>query len=554
MKRRSFYRRFRLFRVWCRSLGRPRIFLGILIFAVAAWSHVAVAIHFATNQPDDGRLYVQLARNLIEQSVFSGDAQSPFQPTLIRLPGYPVFLASVYELTGIGNDAAVRTAQGILYTVTCVFIALIAFGMTSERKQKCRAGFFAFVFSAFCPAMAIYSATLLPETLTMFFLSASVLAAVYALSARSAKSSKIWWFFAGLLSGISVLVRPDAGLFAFGIGLTLSVSVFWGKEKVSGRIIDRFFKGIVFVAAFTLPLVPWTVRNERQFGIFQPLAPAHAEMPGEFVPHGYYLWLRTWIDDSKFIGPMLWDFESKPIKLEDIPASAFASDDEHSRIAGLIAQYNNSDPDHPLEPPKRPDEAAPNETDKSSGDPGSDETADNEAGNNDSETMVETEWNLKITPDVDAAFDQIAHERIGREPWRFYIGLPAKRGAAMWFDTHSDYYPFAGELFPLKDLDENNYQHIWLPLFAGLTVLYTVLAIVGICTLLIGGRRTWIWLFLILFISVPRIIYFGTLENPEPRYLVELFVPASILAGLVLAQLRFRRDRGSVGIELKVWK
>ena len=43
--------------------------------------------------------------------------------------------------------------------------------------------------------------------------------------------------------------------------------------------------------------------------MFQPLAPQHAEAPGEFVPLGYYHWLRTWIDDARYISPMLWELE-----------------------------------------------------------------------------------------------------------------------------------------------------------------------------------------------------------------------------------------------------
>jgi len=29
-----------------------------------------------------------------------------------------------------------------------------------------------------------------------------------------------------------------------------------------------------------------------------------------------------------------------------------------------------------------------------------------------------------------------------------------------------------------------------------------------------------------------RIMFFGTIENPEPRYFVELFIPAAILSGV----------------------
>ena len=103
----------------------------------------------------------------------------------------------------------------------------------------------------------------------------------------------------------------------------------------------------MFSLAFCLVLVPWTIRNYRVFHLFQPLAPAHAEMPGEFVPRGYFSWLRTWIDDGRYIGPVLWSLDASPIKLDDIPDRAFDSAEEKQRVAALLEKYN-----HPAEEPE----------------------------------------------------------------------------------------------------------------------------------------------------------------------------------------------------------
>src|SRR5262249_2023508 len=84
-----------------------------------------------------------------------------------------------------------------------------------------------------------------------------------------------------------------------------------------------------------------------------------------------------------------------------------------------------------------------------------------------------------MTPEIDAAFAQIARERIARHPFRFYVGVPIKRARTMWFDTHSQYWPFEGALLPLADLDHKHRQHIWLPLFAVLTLVYSVLGLTG---------------------------------------------------------------------------
>src|SRR4029078_9163837 len=86
---------------------------------------------------------------------------------------------------------------------------------------------------------------------------------------------------------------------------------------------------------------------------------------------------------------------------------------------------------------------------------------------------------MEMTPEVDAGFAEIARERIARHPLRYYLIVPMKRASGLWFDTHSQYYPFQGELLPFADLDSDIHQQYWLPLFVGLTLLYTVLGAGG---------------------------------------------------------------------------
>lgn len=527
------------------SWQRRRRLLFILFGILASLAfNIWIAVYLANEQPDDGKLYAQIANNLLEHGVFSAETQAPFTPTMIRLPGYPLFLAAVYSL-GSGSNTVVRVVQAVVYTAASVLAALSTWNWRPGKKRRRRiAACWTFALSAFCPFTVIYSATILTETLTIFFLAAMTLAATYTFKSRNRAASSAWSGIAGLAAGIAVLLRPDSGLFALGLGLSLVVSYFILRPPDMSRVshlIEISWKGLIFSAVFAIFLVPWTIRNEQVFGVFQPLAPAHAEMPGEFVPHGYLLWLRTWIDDSRYIGPMLWDLGDKRIKIDDLPKNPFGSDEERSQVAALIDEYNNSDPDHPV--------AKPTPDDDDGSDSADDYDKSDDTGDKASEPEVKLD--LKITPDVDAAFGQIAASRIAREPWRFYAGLPAKRAVLMWFDTHSEYYPFGGELFPLRDLDEDNHQHIWLPLFAGLMWIYTILAMLGLILLCLSrDRRSRFWLIMVLLMSLPRIAFFGTLENPEPRYLVELFLFAAILGGLALASVSFKRRRHVLSAEI----
>jgi hypothetical protein len=143
-----------------------------------------------------------------------------------------------------------------------------------------------------------------------------------------------------------------------------------------------------------------------------------------------------------------------------------------------------------------------------------------------------------MTPEIDAAFAQLARERIAHAPFRYYVALPIKRASSLWFDTHSQYYPFDGNLFPLRDLDYEHHQQYWLPLFASLTWIYTLLGLLGgWCLWRTRNADARLWLVLASLIILLRLGFFSTLENPEPRYVVELFPFLAILGGTALGCL-----------------
>jgi hypothetical protein len=282
----------------------------------------------------------------------------------------------------------------------------------------------------------------------------------------------------------------------------------------------------MFAIAFCAVLAPWTIRNRRVFHVFQPLAPAHGEMPGEFVPRGYLMWLRTWIDDGRYIGPVLWSLDTSPIKMDSFPDKAFDSEAERDRVAALIQKYNHPDEE---------DEASTGGEDNSTDEESSDEEDQSIAPDN-------SEQNVEMTAQIDEQFGLLARERVQRSRLRYYVLLPIKRGISLWSDTHSQYYPFEGELFPLEDLDYTIHQQYWLPLFAGLTWIYTLLGAMGAWFLCrprsLEARR---WVILTLLIIVLRLGFFATLENPEPRYVVELFPFLAILGGIAIANLIYKK-------------
>jgi len=545
---------------------RDKLLVYVLLLFVAFSFRVSVARLLPNDTPDDGRVYDQIARNVLDRHVYSHDSEPPFAPSLIRMPGYPLFLAGVHTLFGPGMTA-VRIVQALMDTATCAMIAFVAFLWEPEGSRKRRTSIAALLLAAVCPFTTIYVATILTEIPTMFFAVGMTLTATLALKATNQKKALWLWIATGLLAGMSVLFRPDSGLFALALGLTLvtatlgrgsEVKLAQPRDEILYRTARTAYLGAVFSLAFCLVLVPWAVRNYRVFHLFQPLSPAHAEMPGEFVPRGYLTWVRTWIDDGRYIEPAIWQLDAAPIKPSTIPDSAFDSAEEKERVSALLEKYN-----HPNDEPglfaDEKDSSTPGSEDQSqqndnggsskseadkAGDQNNEANAD-EGDEKDDEDTDESEpadeasdQAVEMTPEIDAGFAQIARERISRHPFRYYVWLPLKRARSLWFDTHSDYYPFQGQLLPLEDLDYDIHQQYYLPSFAALTMIYTLLGFAG-AWLLWQTRefKARLGVLLAALMIFLRVGFFASLENPEPRYVVEVFPFLCILGGIAVGRI-----------------
>jgi 4-amino-4-deoxy-L-arabinose transferase-like glycosyltransferase len=541
---------------------------GLLVYAVlltTAFSfRVAVARLVFNDESIDSDLYVQLARNLLEQGLYSHASVPPFVPSLIRFPGYPIFLAGVYSLFGTGNEAAVQVVQALIDTSSCALIAFIAFLWEPQEKLKRRTSLTALVLAAYCPFTAIYVGTILPETLTVFFAVAMTATATLALKAATPKRVLSYWLLTGALGGLAVLCRPDSALFALAIGITIMVATLARgsgvefskkRDEILYRSSRAAYLVAVFALAFIILLVPWTLRNYRVFHVFQPLTPAHAEAPGEFAARGYRSWLRTWLDDGRYVGPLVWSLDESPINLESIPQRAFDSAEERSRVGALLEKYNHPTRrpqsgddlfvDSPLEDETNP--AEPDEGAKDAGETtaGNEELSDTDATasdelekSEDGRTAGNEQRPVRMTPKIDGGFAQLASERIARNPIRYYLGLPVRRAVWLWFDTHSQYFPFEGELLPLRALDYEANQQFWLPLLALLTSIYTLLGIAG--GWLLWRTRSYVscqCLLLAVLMMILRLGYFSTLETPESRYVMQLFPFLSILGALALTRI-----------------
>src|SRR5271168_4586529 len=138
-----------------------------LYAALALAAGLAMRLWFvahAQRVDGDTLLYGNIARNWMEHGVYSF-TMSPGVPvpTLIRLPGYPLFLMACFRIFGVENYRAVMYVQCGIDLCTCLLIAALA-----RRLFGRRAAMAALWLSALCPFMATYTAAPLTEVPTLF--------------------------------------------------------------------------------------------------------------------------------------------------------------------------------------------------------------------------------------------------------------------------------------------------------------------------------------------------------------------------------------------------
>jgi hypothetical protein len=275
----------------------------------------------------DTLVYGNIAKNWIEHGVygFADGANGPI-PTLIRLPGYPLFLALCFRIFGDDRYTAVMMVQCMIDLGTCVLLSSLARRIFGERPAIA-----VLWLAALCPFTANYVAAPLTETLTL----ACIALAFYGME-RWRRCDSVWnswlWLIAAVLA-YSVLLRPEQGLLAAAI----LPAMLWLRRG------ERVLMPVAVAAlCVILPLVPWTARNWRTFHVFQPLAPRYATDPGEMVPGGFQRWFRSWAIEFASTENVYWNLDSATINLADIPARAFDNPDQYRRAAALLNEHNDT--------------------------------------------------------------------------------------------------------------------------------------------------------------------------------------------------------------------
>jgi hypothetical protein len=466
--------------------------------AAALLAGLVLRVWFAGHLPcvaGDTFTYGDIARNLLQHGAFGFTVNGPtpgsieIRPTLIRLPGYPMFLAACFRLFGVDHYRAVMNVQIAADLLTCCLAGALA-----GRLFGRRAGLVVLWLAALCPFTANYVAAPITETLVLTTIAIAFYGFARWQDAGAGFSGWLWVVAAAL--AWSVLLRPDQGLLAAAMLPAMLWRALAQRGAQRGKREGRLRAAMPVAAAalcVLLPLAPWTVRNWRVFHVVEPLAPVYANDPGELAPLGFARWYRTWAIEFSSTFNVYWNLNGDRIEFADLPQRAFdagsaqASTELRRRTAELLMDYNAT-------------------------------MADSAA--------------------IDARFGALGEEREHAHPVLVHVGLPVARLADMALRPRTEMMPVALEWWRWS---EHRAQTAFAAGYAGVNLGYFAMGLAG---LVAWRRRAWLscgmgsyreLAFAMAASTLLRAALLLTIDNAEPRYTLEFFPVLLVWIGALFA-------------------
>lgn len=266
--------------------------------------------------------------------------------------------------------------------------------------------------------------------------------------------------------------------------IALATGLLWytARRAALRRAIST---SVIYTCVALAPIAIWTLRNWQTFHVFQPLAPRHLNDPGERFNKGFYDWLRTWSTEFITTANVFWNVGSESIDMDDIPTRAFDSPAQQQRTLALINEYNQTH---------------------------------------------------SISADLDNRFEVLAQERIHNHPIQCLLVVPTLRVFDMLlrprtleFDLEVDWWNW----------NQHPGQTIAAVLLGLINLAYVAAAIWGF----LRGRVPLAWM--LGGYLVMRCLLLSTMENPEPRYTIQMFPIFIVAAAAAFAGNRLPAVRQS---------
>jgi 4-amino-4-deoxy-L-arabinose transferase-like glycosyltransferase len=248
----------------------------------------------------DAVAYSRIAQSLDQGRGFTAGPHAT-QPSDNYSPGLPLFVAGLYEVTGV-HERFARVVLALIGSLSVPFSYLIG-----RRLSGPPAGLIGAGAVAIYPAFLEYQGMLMSEPLAATLLCAAVLSMLWAADVdrlrlcggwRGEGRSKTYisstgpppprgdprarWLVPGVLLGATAMVRPEYLAVVFLVALV----VFGRGARRKWR--RSLAQAAVLLAGAVLLIAPWTIRNALALGRFVPLSTGGGQVlfSGTYLPSG----------------------------------------------------------------------------------------------------------------------------------------------------------------------------------------------------------------------------------------------------------------------------
>jgi 4-amino-4-deoxy-L-arabinose transferase-like glycosyltransferase len=236
---------------WALLVGGVALLVRVLVILLVD-PHVpevgdASAYHLLANNLADGRGYIR---------PFDLAKFGRVVPTAEYPPLHP-FVLSLFARLGARSVEAQRIGLAVIGSGTAVLVAYLG-----RRAAGVAVGVVAGLIAACYPMLFLPDATLMSESLFVFFVALALLLA-YAVIDRP---TPLRFAALGLVLGFATLTRAEAVV----LGAFLVIPIAWRVRDAT--ILRRIGLAALVVVAAVIVVAPWSVRNQRTFHSFVPVS------------------------------------------------------------------------------------------------------------------------------------------------------------------------------------------------------------------------------------------------------------------------------------------
>lgn len=229
----------------------------LIVLVVALIARVVAVLVTRPYVPlTDALHFDHIARSIIDGKGFGEALVPPAEgPTAFRAPLYPVGLAALYQLVGVGLTKA-RLAQAVLGSVTVGLIGLLAAQLWGRREAL-----IAMALAAVYPPLILMATSLQWEVLFVPL----VLGALAVALAYRGRTGLTIPAVAGALLGLAGLSRETGLLMLLPVALLLWQAAAPDRRRAVPAIATA-------VGVMVVVVLPWTVRNAVRLDAFVPVS------------------------------------------------------------------------------------------------------------------------------------------------------------------------------------------------------------------------------------------------------------------------------------------